>query len=261
MHQLELGSALETELKTLNCHVITAEDTDNFVDKADTVSIPSWPEFMMHDTVANKYWSRMHQKHPQFQFALVENDSGRWRAVGNSIPVSWQGSLDELPDEGWDWAMTSGMMDSNWNMLSAIAIQIHPDFRGKRLSSLMIRIMKAIGKEAGFSDLIAPVRPNLKHENPAMNMELYVDWRDEGILHDPWLRVHEKMGARLIKVCHQAMHIVGTVKEWKEWTGMTFPATGPYIIKGALVPVNIDIEKDSGVYVEPNVWMAHKINE
>lgn len=260
MKQVELGTALESELKTLKYHVVTAAETAGFLDKADAVSIPSWPEFMLHDEVANKYWITMHKQHPAFQFALVENDSKRWIAVGNSIPVKWQDKLEDLPDEGWDWALTSGIEDENWNMLSAIAIQVHPDHRGKRLSSLMIRIMTAIGRSKGFNKLIAPVRPNLKHENPIMDMDLYIRWRDFDILYDPWLRVHEKLGARIIKVCHKAMRIVGTVKTWEQWTGRSFLKSGEYIVKGALVPVNIDVEKDSGVYVEPNVWMVHEID-
>jgi hypothetical protein len=38
---------------------------------------------------------------------------------------------------------------------------------------------------------------------------------------------------------------------------MTFPETGAYVIPGALVPVEIDRERDEGIYVEPNVWMVH----
>ena len=38
---------------------------------------------------------------------------------------------------------------------------------------------------------------------------------------------------------------------------MTFPETGAYVVPGALVPVEIDRERDEGLYVEPNVWMIH----
>ena len=31
----------------------------------------------------------------------------------------------------------------------------------------------------------------------------------------------------------------------------------PYVVPGALVPVEIDRERDEGLYVEPNVWMVH----
>jgi hypothetical protein len=38
---------------------------------------------------------------------------------------------------------------------------------------------------------------------------------------------------------------------------MKFPQTGDYVVPGALVPVQIDRERDQGIYVEPNVWMVH----
>ena len=53
------------------------------------------------------------------------------------------------------------------------------------------------------------------------------------------------------------MTIPGTVAEWEEWTDMTFPDSGTYVVPGALVPVQIDLEGDRGLYVEPNVWLEH----
>jgi hypothetical protein len=47
------------------------------------------------------------------------------------------------------------------------------------------------------------------------------------------------------------------VAEWEEWAQMAFPETGAYVVPGALAPVDIDRERDEGLYVEPNVWMVH----
>lgn len=38
---------------------------------------------------------------------------------------------------------------------------------------------------------------------------------------------------------------------------MSFPESGEYVVPGALQPVRIDLQKDLGVYEEPNVWMRH----
>ena len=56
------------------------------------------------------------------------------------------------------------------------------------------------------------------------------------------------------------MLISGSVREWEKWTGLKFPQSGEYVVEGALVPVNVDVEEDIGVYVEPNVWMVHETN-
>lgn len=55
------------------------------------------------------------------------------------------------------------------------------------------------------------------------------------------------------------MKVTGSVVEWEKWAGMRFPESGEYVVEGALVPVSMDIERDVGVYVEPNVWMRHPV--
>lgn len=55
------------------------------------------------------------------------------------------------------------------------------------------------------------------------------------------------------------MTIRGTRAEWEEWTGLKFPQSEPYHIPDALNPMNMDVEKDEGIYIEPNVWMAHPL--
>jgi hypothetical protein len=55
------------------------------------------------------------------------------------------------------------------------------------------------------------------------------------------------------------MTITGSVGEWTEWTGMAFPDSGVYVVPGALELVVIDREANLGRYVEPNVWMHHRL--
>jgi hypothetical protein len=91
-------------------------------------------------------------------------------------------------------------------------------------------------------------------------MQRYVEWRrNDGLLFDPWLRTHERAGASVVRVAPRSMRIAGTVENWEGWTGLPFPETGTYVVPGALVPVEIDVERDEGVYVEPNVWMHHRL--
>ncbi len=40
---------------------------------------------------------------------------------------------------------------------------------------------------------------------------------------------------------------------------MAFPESGGYVVPGALELVSIDREADLGTYVEPNVWMRHRL--
>ena len=55
------------------------------------------------------------------------------------------------------------------------------------------------------------------------------------------------------------MTIRGIVANWESWTGLVFPETGRYVVDGALELVSIDREADAGIYIEPSVWMLHRL--
>src|SRR3954471_1224302 len=125
------------------------------------------------------------------------------------------------------------------------------------LSRVMLEHMRGLAHARGW-ELVAPVRPTLKQRYPLTPIERYVEWRREDGLHfDPWLRAHERLGAELVSVARDSMVVEGTVGELEEWCGLEFPESGSYVVEGALVPVEIDRERDRGTYREPNVWMRH----
>ena len=208
----------------------------------------AWPEIVFHDEVSNANWGRLYEERPEFQFALVEGD--RVLAEGNSIPVAGMPA-------GWRDALRDGFDQPDPDRLCAMAILIDPDAHGRGLSRLMLEHMRGLAAVRGW-ELVAPVRPTLKHRYPLTPMERYMHWRrDDGLLFDPWLRSHERVGAELVGVAPDSLVSEGTVAEFEEWCGLPFPESGSYVVEGALVPVEIDREADRGRYREPNVWMRH----
>ena len=217
----------------------------------------AWDEFMYHDAVANAYWGRQYEAFPDLQLWLVDEDD-RLVAECNAVAIPF--GPDELPDDGWDAALAQAFEGRPAKAVSAIAITIGVDHRRKGLSKTMLDAMTEAVAARGLSDLVAPVRPSLKHRYPLTPIERFVEWRrEDGQLLDPWLRVHESAGAALVGVASESMRISGTVAEWEDWTKLAFPESGTYVVPGALVPVEIDRERDVGVYVEPNVWMHHRV--
>ena len=102
------------------------------------------------------------------------------------------------------------------------------------------------------------MRPSLKERYPLTPIGHYVGWRrEDGQLFDPWMRIHERLGARVCTPLPESLRITGTVAEWESWTGMAFPESGEYVFPEGLAPVYIDRESDRGSYWEPNVWMVH----
>jgi len=217
----------------------------------------TWDEFMYHDAVASVFWERQYDEYPDLQLYLLDEDD-KLLAESNAVVIPF--GPGELPDEGWDAALERAFAGEPAQAVSAIAITIGVDQRGRGLSKVMLEGMRKAVAARGLSDLVAPVRPSLKHRYPLAPIERYVEWRrEDGTLLDPWLRVHESAGAKLIRVAHKSMRISGAVADWESWTKMSFPESGAYVVPGALVPVEIDRERDEGVYVEPNVWMHHRV--
>ena len=206
----------------------------------------AWPEFILHDALSNEHWPRLYDEYPEFQFALVEGDVVL--AEGASIPVSGMPA-------GWRQAFLS---EGEPDRLCALMVLIAPHDHGRGFSRPMLEFMRGLAAARGW-DLVAPVRPTWKERYPLIPIERYAEWRrDDGLLFDPWLRTHERLGASVVGCGAEAMRVEGTIAEWEEWTQTAFPGSGSYVVPGALVPVEIDVERDHGEYVEPCVWMRHE---
>jgi GNAT superfamily N-acetyltransferase len=244
--------------------MIASGDRKDYRELISQVSESVWPEFMFHDPIAIEYWDGLFEDFPLFQRAALSREGGDVAGILNSVPLFWDGDLEDLPDEGWDWAIKQSVSDRiqhlTPNLLCGLQISIHPDFQGRGLSKLILETLVGMAHEQRFPGVIVPVRPSMKDRYPLTPIDAYIQWKtDEGLPYDPWLRVHVRNGGRIIKVCPFAMEIVATVSEWEQWTQLRFFESGEYVIPGALVPVEISIERDQGSYIEPNVWVVHPV--
>jgi GNAT superfamily N-acetyltransferase len=218
-----------------------------------------WPEFIHHTgEVFNALWNRVRREFPDFQLVLYDDETDTLVGRGQTIPFRWDGTFEDLPD-GVDGVLRRVFEEGGEpTALSALVAVVDPRYQGRGLSTLVIEGMRGIAAGHGLDALLAPVRPTLKARYPLIPMERYLTWRRaDGQLFDPWLRVHERLGAEILGVCPGSLVVEGAVAEWEEWTGMAFPDSGSYVVEGALVPVEVDHARDVGRYVEPNVWMRH----
>jgi GNAT superfamily N-acetyltransferase len=241
--------------------VITFAQRPDLRDAVREIQAGAWPEFITHDPVWERHEPMLYEAAPEYQFALVD-DGSTPLAHGNCIPFEWDGEAAHLPD-GIDGVLpaAASMLEAGRSptAVSALQIVVRREHRGSGLSARCVTAMADIAREHGLASLVAPVRPTLKHRYPLVSLDRYARWRrPDGELFDPWLRVHERAGAASLGVCARSMTITGTTAEWETWTGMVFPESGPYVVPDALVPVDIDVDHDLGVYVEPNFWMHHR---
>ncbi len=217
----------------------------------------SWPEFMLHDPIGNGYYACL-EEFAEFVLVCLD-DSGRMVAKAHSVPFRLDD--DELPDAGWDFAIRSGLLTrlraEEPNACSAVEIAIEPALQGAGLSGRIVAALRDNAGRLGYSELLAPVRPNGKTDVHEPMSAYAFRTRDDGLPVDPWLRVHVRAGGVIDRVAPRSMVIPGTVEEWREWTGLPFDTTGAVEVPGALAPVMCDAEHGTATYVEPNVWVRH----
>ncbi len=211
--------------------------------------------FLGHGEVPLRHWHKLRPEHPELQLVLWDEERDRVVGHARTLPArsaeGLPGGVDDVL-ESWCGARARPEPD----VLSALVAVVDRGRQGEGLSSVLVRAMAGLARRNGFPALIAPVRPTWKDRYPLIPMERYVAWRrDDGLPFDPWLRVHERLGAELLEVCPESMRIEGSAAEWEEWTGLVFPEDGDYLVPGGLVPVRV--AGGRGTYVEPNVWMRH----
>ena len=205
-----------------------------------------WPTFMLQDSQADSHWHHFDEDFPEFQLILLDS-AGEIAATNNSAPLAWDGTDDGLP-EGWDDQVERTVQDllggAPVNTLGAIQIVVDPVRRGGRLGGVMVQAMQANGRARGYGAVIACVRPTEKDRYPPF---------------DAWIRLHVRLGARVVRGSPRAMTIRGSIADWEGWTGDIFPGTGDYILPFAAAPIHIDREADEGIYYDPNVWVVHPL--
>jgi hypothetical protein len=121
----------------------------------------------------------------------------------------------------------------------------------------MITGMAEIAARHGFANLIAPLRPTWKERYPLVPIDRYASWtRGDGLPFDPWIRLHVRLGAEILRPVQESLRITGTVAEWEEWTETAFPESGSYVF-----PRGLEVDRDAnlGAYWEPNVWVRHRV--
>jgi GNAT superfamily N-acetyltransferase len=227
---------------------------------------PKWPEFMRADPVMNAFFGQVAGAFPHLCVAATDA-SGALVATGRAMAFTFDlPGRGALPDGGLDWAMVWAFNDRlnarTPDTASAVEIAVSQQHRGSGLSHGILAALRDAARDAGLTRLVAPVRPNGKHQYPAVPMTEYITMvRADGLPVDPWLRVHVRAGGRIRQVAPASMVMAGSLADWRAWTGLPFDRTGDVTVPEALVPVHCDAEHNHAVYVEPNVWIEHNLSD
>jgi hypothetical protein len=239
--------------------IVTTADRHDLDDQARDALRTVWPEFIFHDPISSEHIGRVGTYFPQYDVLLL--NEGQVVAGGWGVPVRWDGAISTLPD-GYDGALVSAVTGHEnavpADTLCIMAAAVKADRQGSGWAGKALTALRERATDAGLQRVIAPVRPALKSRYPLTPMENFARWtRSDGLHIDPWIRTHQRLGARILAPAPRSMIITGTVPEWEDWAAMAFPETGQYVVPDALDLVAIDREQDRGTYAETNLWMRH----
>jgi GNAT superfamily N-acetyltransferase len=222
------------------------------------------PEFLLHAELA-RLWPAVYEEFPEYQLALCDERSGAPFAHVNTVPLAWSGVTNGLPASAESMVQRARAWrrrDGRPAALGVLQTVVHPPYQGRGLSRAVLETLVALAADDGMTDLFAPIRPGAKDRHPLVGLEHYVRWtRGDGLPADPWLRAHHRLGARPVCIATRWTTVSGSVEDWERWTGMTFRQSGPHVVPGALVPIEIDLRRDHGSYAEPHVWMHYRLDD
>jgi hypothetical protein len=238
--------------------VFTAEQRPDLWERSRSLFETVWPEYNMHGNHTCRCFSALYPKHAHLQVLLYDASQDSIAGGGRTIPFRWDGTLEDLP-AGMDALGDRAIDDPEPpTALSALAAEVAEDQQRRGLSGLIIESMAAVARRAGLTPLVAPVRPSWKDRYPLTPIDRYARWvRRDGQPFDPWLRVHVRLGATILRTETRSLQIEAPVSDWEEWTGMTFPEDEDYVFPAGLAPLSV--RDGVGSYWEPNIWMLHQV--
>ncbi|HTW19398.1 MAG TPA: hypothetical protein VME70_04200 [Mycobacteriales bacterium] len=215
-----------------------------------------WPEYNLYGNHAPRYFGALFPQHADVQLLVIDTRTEAVVARGRTIPFRWDGSLEDLPT-GIDAVGIRAIEEqAEPTALSALAAEVDAAYQGQGLSGLVIQAMAAAASARGLAPLVAPVRPTWKDRYPLTPIDRYALWtRQDGSPFDPWIRLHVRVGGRILRGEPRSMEIVHPVSDWERWIGLSLPEDGEYVFPGGLAPLTVTA--GVGQYWEPNVWILH----
>jgi hypothetical protein len=219
-----------------------------------------FPWYIRADRLVAQYMDRVLDWFSDLSLMMVDEQDVPV-ASGCGVPVYWDGQTSTLPS-GYTQAVIRAVEGRERgvepNTLVICGAVVTPSLKGRGLAGETLMALRRAAHAAALTRVIVPVRPTSKAQYPLTSIESFMTWRsDDGTSFDPWIRTHERLGAKILSAAPESQTMTGTVTEWERWTGLTFPESGDYVIPGGLSVLRIDRSADEGVYHEPNVWMRH----
>lgn len=247
----------------------TCAERPDLFDRSVELENETWDRLSFLDYTAahHAHYEEMLERFPECRLCMVEVETGELVATGMCVPL-YVSEGATLPDEGWDWIVDTAMtqqaaarLSRRANTIGALSISVPLPHRSRGFARDMINMMRAVAGTKKCGSVIAPVRPSAKSDHPFVSMEDYVGWTDaRGRIYDPWLRSHVAAGGKINGVCGRSMVVEQPLEFWRDWADPSaLESDGEVAFAGALAPLQVDTSAGVASYVEPNVWVTHRL--
>lgn len=189
---------------------------------------------------------------------LVVDTGERLIATIDAQGMEWDGKEESLPVGGWTALVMRARdgFDKQPPWAFAVGASILPDQQSRGLAGELLTELRDLVLSLGYRGLVAPVRPTARARMPQLDIYEYREVRlADGRHVDPWVRVHESVGGRIIGCCEDSAVFGGTRAQWEEWAGMRLPDDGDILIDGA--QGWLEMIAGYGVLREDSLWVLH----
>jgi len=200
------------------------------------------------------------------------SDTATGELIGHGVTtrINWDQSLDNLPN-GWQGAVRASYQNlqvgsTEPNTLVGLFIRIEDNFRQHGWAGNVIEQMKSVGRAAKISSLIIPLRPPSRYQKEYAAMplaEFAALKRDDGQPRDHWVRLHVRLGAKIIGVCGASHQHAFPLKDfYQQIPSPPITQSGYALVQqrdGEWYNVYVDLEREFVLINQGCVWVQHPL--
>lgn len=150
------------------------------------------------------------------------------------------------------------------NAVGMMSINVHPEYRGARLTEKLIEKVRQKAKDLGVKYIMGSFRPSqfgeYARENPYASFNTYAHLKrpDDNLPHDAWLRALARNGMRMLRIDDAAMVVPDVPREEFDEYRRTYnpekwKQISPTVWRCGETGIWLVGEK-SATYAESNVW-------
>lgn len=206
---------------------------------------------------------------PMDWIAAMETADASLIAHGIATRIQWDGDSASL--RGWQHVVRRAYDDlvvhrRPCNTLVGLFIKVEEASREQGWAGRIVQAMKQLAHRAGFASLVIPLRlpTAYERENATMPYEEFAfQRRDDGEYRDHWLRLHVRLGARVIGHSLTSHQHAMNVEDFRRYFEVDAIAGSGYMDarrNGEWYRPYVDVERDCVVINEGCVWVQHPVD-